>query len=199
MMPPGHIASTWGVALLLQQNQSGQARWDYRLLAVGAMLPDFIDKPLALLLFTDSQSTQNIAHSFLFHMVILTATLLWWRRALPYTLAFNGHLLADHMWYHTETFWWPLFGWDVFWGYKPMNTPGDMLNVYLDIILHYPAVWVIELLALIFWGWFIIHFRLYQGPNLAALLFSGRLYPGKWAKIEPPYRMILPSVDVTTD
>jgi hypothetical protein len=175
MMPPGHIAATWGVAALLQQNHPRLARLDYRLLAVAAMLPDFIDKPLSLLVFTDSQSTQNIAHSFLLHSLLLTLTLLWWRRALPYVLAFNAHLLADHMWYHPETFWWPLFGWTVFWGYKPMNTPEDMLNVYLDIIISFPHVWVIEVIAVLVLGWFAHHYRLYHWPMLKAFILTGRI------------------------
>lgn len=174
-MPPGHIAATWAVARLCQQNNPRLVRLDYRLLAASAMLPDFLDKPLALLIFTDSNSTQNIGHSFLFHTLVLTLTLLYWRSALPYTLAFNAHLLADHMWQHTETFWWPLFGWTVFWAYKPMNTPGQMLNVYLDIISHYPHVWMVEVVALIILGWFGSRYRLYHWPNLKAFIQTGRL------------------------
>lgn len=175
MMPPGHIAATWGVAALYQQNNPRLAGLDYRLLALSAMLPDFLDKPLALLIFTHSNSTQNIAHSFLFHAIVLTITLLYWRRALPYTLAFNAHLLADHMWYHTETFWWPLFGWITFWGYKPMNTPGEMLNVYLDIIGRYPHVWVVEVIALLVLGWFGCYNRLYHWSNLKVFIETGQV------------------------
>lgn len=175
MMPPGHIAATWGVAALCQQNNPHLARLDYRLLAVSAILPDFLDKPLALLIFTHSNSTQNIGHSFLFHAVILTLTLLYWRRILPYTLAFTAHLLADHMWYHTETFWWPLFGWTTFWGYKPMNTPAEMLTVYLDIIGRYPHVWVVEVIALIILGWFIDRTYLYEWSRLNTFIWTGRV------------------------
>jgi hypothetical protein len=68
MMPPGHIAATWGVAALLQQNNPRLARLDYRLLAFSALLPDMLDKPLAVLVFTDTHTTQFIAHSLLFHL-----------------------------------------------------------------------------------------------------------------------------------
>lgn len=175
MMPPGHIAATWSVAALCQKNNSRLAGLDYRLLAVSAMLPDFLDKPLALLIFTHSNSTQNIAHSFLFHVLVLILTLLYWRQALPYTLAFNAHLLADHMWYHTETFWWPLFGWITFWGYKPMNTPGEMLTVYLDIISRYPQVWVIEVIALVILGWFVRRYHWYRWSNLKIFMATGQI------------------------
>jgi hypothetical protein len=172
-MPPGHVAATWAVASLLQKNHIRLAQLDYRLLALSALGPDLLDKPLAIFLFTESHSSQNVGHSLTFHVVLLFLALLWWRKALPYILAVNGHLVADRMWYHTETFWWPVYGWDVFWHYKPMNTPGEMLNVYLDIITRYPQVWVIEIIAI---GWLLqllFNKRLYRRPVFKSFLRSG--------------------------
>jgi len=177
MMPPGHVAATWGVATLLQQSNSRLARLDYRLLAISALLPDLIDKPLAILVFTSAQSSQLIAHSLLPNLLLLIVTLLWRRRALPYVLAFNAHLLADRMWNHTESFWWPLFGWDVFWRYKPMNSAETMLNVYLDIVTRYPQVWVVEIIALIFLLWFVFRQQLYRWSVLKRFLLTGRIRP----------------------
>lgn len=144
MMPPGHIAVTWGVARLC----STPRPLDYRLLALAALWPDVIDKPLAIWVFPYSNSTQNIGHSLLVHVALLLGGLLFTPKVLPYILAFNGHLIADRMWLHTETFWWPLYGWQVFWAYKFMNSPAAMLQVYLDIITNYPHIWLIELIAL---------------------------------------------------
>jgi len=121
MIPPGHIVTTWGVAAVAQQHNPKLARLDYRLLAFNALLPDIIDKPLAVLVFTDAPTSQLIAHSLLFNLALLIATLLLWRVAVPYVLVFNVHLLADRMWNHTESFWWPIFGWRTFWEYKPIS------------------------------------------------------------------------------
>ena len=173
MMPPGHIAATWGVASLIQQNNPRLTRLDYRLLAACALLPDFIDKPLAILVFTQAHTSQLIAHSFLFNLALLVIALLWWRKSFPYILAFNAHLIADRMWNHTESFWWPIFGWDVFWDFKPMNTPETMFNVYLDIITRYPQVWVIEIIALLFLGWFIYRHQLYRWGMLKQFMATG--------------------------
>ncbi len=175
MMPPGHFLLTWGVTALAQQNNTRLSRLDYRLLAISALLPDLIDKPLALLVFTDTHTSQLIAHSLFFNLGLLLLALLLWRRALPYTLAFNAHLLGDSMWDHIQTFWWPLFGWSTFWEYKPMNTPGEMLNVYLDIIVRYPHVWVIELIALAVLFWFGYRYQLYRRPALKRFLLTGQL------------------------
>lgn len=175
MMPPGHVAATWGLAALLQRQNARLARLDYRLLALSALLPDLIDKPLALFAFTEAHTSQLIAHSLLFNLVLLVLALLFGRALLPYILACNAHLLADRMWNHTESFWWPLFGWSNFWQYKPMNTPEAMLHVYLDIIVRYPQVWVIELLAVIILLGFAYRYRLFRWSALKRFILTGQL------------------------
>jgi hypothetical protein len=80
------------------------------------------------------------------------------------------------MWNHTETFWWPFFGWEEFWIYKPMNTPAEMFNVYVDIIVRYPQVWVVELAAVMIFVWVAIRYRLYQWPSLKVFLWTGRAW-----------------------
>jgi hypothetical protein len=179
MMPPGHIAATWGVAAVAQQHNAKLARLDYRLLAVCALLPDIIDKPLAILVFTDAPTSQLIAHSLLFNLVLLIGVLFLWRATVLYVLAFNAHLLADRMWNHTESFWWPIFGWRTFWAYKSMNTAEEMFNMYVDIIVRYPQVWVVEFVALAILAWFGVRYRLYQWPRMRAFLWTGRVWADK--------------------
>ncbi|MDM8518702.1 metal-dependent hydrolase [Anaerolineales bacterium HSG6] len=175
MMPPGHVAVSWGISRLLQRTNPALAQLDYRLLAIGSLLPDFIDKPLAIWLFTDSHSSQNITHSLFFNWAILVITLLWIPRLLPYCLAFNGHLIADKMWNHTETFWWPWYGWDQFWHYRFMNTPEAMLQVYIDILTHYPHVWLIEIVAVLILGYFFYQQKWYRWQSLKRFVMTGRL------------------------
>jgi hypothetical protein len=177
MMPPGHVAVTWGIASLLQKNKPRPVPLDYRLLAISGLLPDLIDKPLALLAFTGADTSQLIGHSLLFSLALVVVGLLWQQKMLPYVLAFSSHLLADRMWNHTETFWWPFFGWQTFWGYKPMNTPETMVSVYLDILTRYPQVWVVEIGALFFLLWFIYRHRLYRWQAARRFLRTGRLSP----------------------
>ena len=175
MMPPGHVAATWGLATLLQKYNPRLSCLDYRLLALSAMAPDLIDKPLALFVFTNAYTSQLVAHSLFFNLALLISTLIFWRQGLPYVLAGNAHLIADRMWRHTESFWWPLFGWDKFWEYKFMNTPEAMVNVYLDIITRYPRVWVIEMIALLFLLWFGWRHRLYHPLALKQFVRTGQV------------------------
>jgi hypothetical protein len=170
MMPPGHIAVTWAVAEVMAHK-----RLDYRWLAVCALLPDAIDKPLALTAFRDSHSSQNISHALLPHLLLFMVAWLLWPRALPYILAVHGHLLADRQWRKTETFWWPLFGWRRFEQYRFMNTPRAMVNVYGDILRDHPWVRLVELLALLYLAWFAARQRLYRWQTLVSFLKTGRL------------------------
>ncbi len=173
MMPPGHVAVTWGVSRLLQENNPRLARLDYRLLALSAVGADLIDKPLALFVFPESQASQLIAHSLPVNLLLVVIGLLLWRSALPYILAFAGHVILDRMWNHTESFWWPFFGWDTFWAFKPMNTPEVMFNVYLDIITRYPQVWVVEVIALLYLARFVYKQRLYQWDRVKRFWLTG--------------------------
>ncbi|MEM7029910.1 MAG: metal-dependent hydrolase [Chloroflexota bacterium] len=170
MMPPGHIATTWAVF-----SQQKQTDLDYRWLAASSLLPDIIDKPLALWIFTKSHSSQNLCHALLPNLLFLLVAIVRWPKAVPYVLAFNGHLLADRMWRHTETFWWPFYGWQTFWQFKYMNSPKAMVEVYIDIIRNYPRVWIIELLAILYLAWFGKKYRLYIGATLREFLQTGRL------------------------
>jgi hypothetical protein len=191
MMPPGHVAVTWGVSSLLQKNNPRLAQLDYRLLAISALLPDLIDKPLAMLVFTDAHTSQLIAHSLLFNLGLLTLTLFFWDKGLPYVLAFNAHLLADRMWNHTQSFWWPIFGWHTFWEYKFMNTPRAMFDVYVDIVINYPQVWLIEIMAVFVLLWFGYAHQLYRWPVLRHFILTGRPYISqKISKIPNLLRLI---------
>ena len=100
------------------------ARWvfrdpamDLRVLTLGALLPDLIDKPIGSVFFTSYFDTGRIyAHTLLFGAVVMTAVMLLTRRgsaarkrwmALPIGVLL--HLLLD-MPIDAETLWWPVLG-----------------------------------------------------------------------------------------
>ena len=90
---------------------------DYRLVVVGALLPDIIDKPLAFWLAPSlvNQSIQSIGHSLAFGLLLLAVSLtmlrLWDHRGLlVIAVGSAGHLLLDQMWQFNEVFLWPVQG-----------------------------------------------------------------------------------------
>lgn len=173
MFPVGHIAYTCGAVYLLNRRLPGWFDADYRWLALTAMLPDILDKPLALTVFRESQTSQGLAHTLIVHvMVTAVAWLLWRRRALPYLLAFSGHLPLDQIWRHPETLFYPFMGWQ-FDPYKFMGSPEAMASVYWDIFLL-PQIWVAEVVGLAILAFFVIRYRLYAWSRLVRFLQSGR-------------------------
>lgn len=134
-----------------------QEKLDYRLLAVGALLPDIIDKPLGLWLLGDEISNGRIfGHTLLFIMLLAAAgTWLYTRRRSlgMLVLAFGAlsHLILDQMWLSTQTLFWPLFGWEF-----EKRVYDDWLGGIWEALLTNPGVFIPEiigglLLAAFFW------------------------------------------------
>ncbi len=129
-----------GVALGLVWLVFRDPAFDYRLLVVGALLPDLLDAPLG---------GARTAHTLLGAVVVLTAVMLATRRRrrlrrslLAVPIGMFAHLIADGMWTRTETFWWPFFG--------------RSLTDRLPALDHGPAVLAIEEavgLAVVVWCW----------------------------------------------
>ncbi len=185
MFPVGHIAYTWGAANVLQRRIPAWADTDYRWLALAAMLPDIIDKPLAITVFRESQTSQGLCHTLILHVIVaLAAVVLWRNRSLPYLLAFNSHLLLDQIWHHPETLFFPFMGWQ-FDPYLFMGTPEAMVSVYQDIFLL-PQIWLAEVIGLLILGFFAGYYRLYRWSNLRRFLSSGRLDEGLYPNTKEP-------------
>jgi inner membrane protein len=92
-------------------------RLDYRLVIIGALLPDLIDRPLGLWLLPDAfgSSTRALGHTLVFNSsLVLIALLLLrlggYRAPLVLALASSGHLLIDMMWEVPQTLFWPWYG-----------------------------------------------------------------------------------------
>lgn len=94
--------------------QSWTERLDDRVLIVGSMLPDIVDKPLALFLAPSlvGHSLRNYGHTLIFAVAILAvaiALMAWTKRQCPIVLALAsaGHLVLDVMWYSHRILFWP--------------------------------------------------------------------------------------------
>ena len=82
--------------------------FDYRMVVVGAILPDALDAPFG---------GARLAHTLLAAVAVLTVVMLTTRghrrlrrSLLAVPIGMFAHLLADGMWARTENFWWPFFG-----------------------------------------------------------------------------------------
>jgi len=88
---------------------------DYRLILIGSLLPDILDKPSWLITFGDIfPSGRAYGHTLLFSMVLFFCGLLLIRYKksglLIISLSSIIHLILDRMWHNPVTLWWPLLG-----------------------------------------------------------------------------------------
>ncbi|MEZ4768144.1 MAG: hypothetical protein R2844_06915 [Caldilineales bacterium] len=183
MLPTGPVEFT-GAALNLMQRGAGLFEdTDYRLMALCAVLPDAIDKPLATFVMTDSEAALLFGHTALLHggVWLAAAATGQLRRALPYLLAFSGHLLADRMWSFSQTLLWPLRG-RRFHHWKHVGSPAAILNAYVKVIRDEPLLVTFEVIGAGLLGWFVVDRKLWQTELLAELALTGRANGGKPGK-----------------
>ena len=89
---------------------------DIRLLLLGSLLPDIIDKPLGQIIFRESFSNGRIfTHTFLFLILITTAGCYLYRKRqkiwlLTLAMGTFTHIILDEMWFSPKTLLWPIFG-----------------------------------------------------------------------------------------
>ena len=127
-----------GTALLSVWFVFTDPRFDYRLLLVGAVLPDLIDIP------TGGQA--RWAHSLTVAVGALMAVMLVTAGRKPVRRLLLGlpigmllHLVFDATWASTEVFWWPFSG---SWGdVDVMSIERGWLNVPLEVAGLVMLVW----------------------------------------------------------
>lgn len=149
---------------------------DMRVLVLGGVLPDLIDKPLGSILFTSYFETGRIyGHTLLFAVLVLVLVMALTRRgtetrkrwlALP--IGVFIHLLLD-MPLDAETLWWPALGIEF-----PAFTEGALVDL-VHYLVRSPWVVAQELLGL---GYLIALYRklkLSEPQRRQDLATTGRL------------------------
>lgn len=220
MLPTGHIEYTWAALNLLQRRAGLFRDADYRWMALAAIAPDLLDKPLALTLYRNESAALFWGHNLWLHAIVWAVVLAGTRcapaftqsslhrlgrvrrskglpsslrarpstsrldegppakqslyRALPYLLAFSGHLVADRMWGFQESLVYPL-GAGRWHPWVHVGEPAAMLGAYFDIVRTTPILLFFELSGLALLGWFIADRKLWQRARLARFLRRGRV------------------------
>ncbi len=92
---------------------SALSRIDFRLILLGSMLPDIIDKPLGFLFLDNGRA---FGHTLLFTVLLAAVGFyLYTRRRSIVLLCLSFgtmmHIILDEMWLNPRTLLWPLYGW----------------------------------------------------------------------------------------
>lgn len=154
----------------------GRRRIDYRVVLLGAVLPDLIDKPMGRIFFEDTFETSRIfGHTLLFVLVLMAFVQLFLRGEtarrwfiLPITALI--HLGLDAMWNDPITLFWPLFG---------SEFPKEpVVNYWLDVLLRpfeHPIEAFKEIAGLGILFYMAWAFNLFRKERLLGFIRTGKL------------------------
>jgi inner membrane protein len=146
-------------------SQKGKSSWltsvtsfiDLRILLVGSLLPDIIDKPVGIYLFPDVFSSGRIfSHTILFALLLTLAAIFLFRTSgktwmIALSIGTWMHLILDEMWLAPRTLFWPAFG---------ITFDVAYLENWLYTIFYRmctePQVYIPELIGLAVSLWFVV-------------------------------------------
>ena len=116
-------------------------RFDYRLLIVGAVLPDVVDVVFggARVLYT---VTASVALMTLIMLATRRGTLLR-RRLLPLAIGTFMHLVFDGAFANTDVFWWPFTG-TSFGGARLPVAERGAFNLVLEVLGAVGIAWIVK-------------------------------------------------------
>ncbi|MBN2240892.1 MAG: metal-dependent hydrolase [Dehalococcoidales bacterium] len=142
---------------------------DYRMVIIGSMLPDIIDKPLFLLFGNNGYfDGRGFSHSLFVQLLIISAGFLF-KKTWLCLLAFGSlmHLVLDEIWHMPVTLFWPFMGW-----FTPRDPEGWLADIWNNLI-HMPKAYIPEIIGIIICAW--LGYRIVKGKGLKVFLRQGTI------------------------
>jgi inner membrane protein len=128
---------------------------DIRILLIGSLFPDIIDKPVGQYFFRDTFSNGRIfSHSLLFLLVLASAGFFLFKRyrqvwLLTLAAGTLSHLILDGMWTVPHTLFWPVMGFT----FEKYELTNWLANVF-QALFHQASAAIPELIGLFIILWF---------------------------------------------
>jgi inner membrane protein len=161
----GHTGITLGAATIVAgaANRQPVSGWftalsryiDIRVLLVGSLLPDIIDKPVGQYFFRETFSNGRIFSHTLLFVIVLAAIGFFlfkrYRQVWMLTLAAGTffHLILDGMWTIPATLFWPLLGFE----FEKEDLTGWLSNIFKALFTR-PGIAIPEIIGLAVLVWF---------------------------------------------
>jgi len=151
------------------------SRIDIRILMMGSLLPDIIDKPVGQLLLRNTLNNGRIfSHTLLFLLIItLIGIYLYRTKRRNWLLVLSAgtlaHLVFDEMWLTPRTLFWPLFGFT----FQRLEDLTYWLQGIWYRLFHAPSVYIPELIGAVILLWFTL--ALVKRKRLSSFIIRGRV------------------------
>lgn len=136
---------------------------DIRLLLIGSLLPDIIDKPVGQFFFRATFNNGRIfCHTLLFLILVTVAGIYLYRCysktwLLTFSFGTLTHLIFDQMWCAPRTLFWPILGLT----FQRADISNWMPDIFQALLTN-PVVYLPELVGaviLIWFAWLLLHRR----------------------------------------
>ncbi|MFC2025167.1 metal-dependent hydrolase [Chloroflexota bacterium] len=137
----------WRLYHLLNRIKKRIGLVDYRMVLLGSLLPDIVDKPAWLFTSSDaSLSGRDYSHTLLFNLALFIGGLVLIRYKKSWLLILSlssfTHLILDQMWNNPAALLWPLLG-----PLHKRETAGWLFNM-VEALVSEPEVYVPEIIGL---------------------------------------------------
>ncbi len=176
----GHLGITTGVIKTYEKiaykdkDLNSEVAIDYRVVLLGSILPDIIDKPIGAYLFRSTFHNSRIfAHTLLFSVLLMLIGLymVYKRRksnVLLLGICTSIHLVLDSMWLYPGILFWPYFGWGF-----PVRPEGNWVQSDIVSLVTDPSYYLPELIGFIIITYYFI--RLVKKRQVKAFIREGKL------------------------
>jgi inner membrane protein len=147
MLLLGHLGITVGAVSVVERffgsvhKNKSKVSIDYRLVMIGSLLPDLIDKPLVLLTASKPVgAAKSVAHSLVFIVLVLLIGEIYEtfrknRGLILIALTSLAHLVEDSIWRQPKIFLWPYYNWFAANSKRSQPTVGGVeINKRVEII-----------------------------------------------------------------
>ena len=147
---------------------------DIRLLLIGSLLPDIIDKPLGHIFLREALSSgRTIGHTLFFSILITLIGLLLYRygkKTWLLVVSFGAliHLILDQMWTTPETLLWPFFGF----AFEKHDISSYIPDI-IDNLTTKPDVYIPEIVGGLILIWFV--YEVLRRRKLLSFIKHGRI------------------------
>jgi len=145
---------------------------DYRVVLLGSLLPDILDKPLWLFASGGSwPSGRAWGHTFLFNFLLFVVGLILirYRKSWLVVISLSSfiHLVLDQMWANPVVLWWPLLG-----PFQRAGTAGWMPDIIHSLFSN-ASTYIPEIIGLVVI--LLLGYRLLLNKDITGFIKEGHL------------------------